>query len=95
VHAHPALLQHAELNGDAGVPIPDANGAHDDHDQQAGPGSSTQERARRHAEQEEAAGRAHRDDARLGAELSAEERPLAETETVDSIKRAAENDGRV
>jgi hypothetical protein len=53
------------------------------------------ERVRRHAEQEEAAGRANRDDARLGAELSAEGRPLAETETADSIKRAAENDGRV
>ena len=33
--------------------------------------------------------------ARLGAEISGEQRPSDESETADAIKRAAENDGRV
>jgi hypothetical protein len=52
-------------------------------------------RARRH---EAHAGAATRQDvapARLGAELAAEDRSRDETETADSLKRAAENDRRV
>jgi hypothetical protein len=53
------------------------------------------ERRARHAAHAEAAKHGDVSPARLGAELSAEERPGEETETADSIKRAAENDGRV
>ena len=50
-------------------------------------------RRRRHAAQ--AAGRPDVSPARLGAELAAEDRPSDESETAESLKSAAENDGRV
>jgi hypothetical protein len=53
------------------------------------------ERRARHAAHAEAAKHGDVSPARLGAELAEEERPTDETETADSIKRAAENDGRV
>ena len=52
-------------------------------------------RARRHHAQAGAAGRRDVSPARLGAELAAEDRPRDESETADSLKRAAENDRRV
>ena len=44
---------------------------------------------------EDAAGRPDVSPARLGAELAAEDRPSDESETAESLKRAAENDRRV
>ena len=52
-------------------------------------------RRRRHAAQADAAGRPDVSPARLGAELAAEDRPSDESETAESLKRAAENDRRV
>ncbi len=49
----------------------------------------------RHAAQADAAGRPDVSPARLGAELAAEDPPSGETETAESLKRAAENDRRV
>jgi hypothetical protein len=46
-------------------------------------------RQRRHKSQAKAAGRRNLDPARLGAELSTEDRPQDETETADALKRAA------
>lgn len=53
------------------------------------------ERRARHAAHAEAAQRGGVSPARLGIELSAEDKPNDESETADAIKRAAENDGRV
>ena len=52
-------------------------------------------RRRRHAAQADAAGRSDVSPARLGAALAAEDRPSDESETAESLKRAAENDRRV
>ena len=52
-------------------------------------------RRRRHAAKADAAGRPDVSPARLGAELAAEDRPSDESETAESLKRAAENDRRV
>ena len=52
-------------------------------------------RARRHEAHAEAATRRDVSPARLGGELAAEDRPRDESETADSLKRAAENDRRV
>ena len=46
------------------------------------------EREKRHKSQAKAAGRQDVVPARLGGELSAEERPSDETETADALKRA-------
>jgi hypothetical protein len=42
----------------------------------------------------DAATRIDKSDARLGAELSSENRPSDDTETADALKRAAENERR-
>ena len=52
-------------------------------------------RTRRHEAHAEAASRRDVSPARLGAELAAEDRPRDESETAESLKRAAENDRRV
>jgi hypothetical protein len=46
------------------------------------------EREKRHKSQAKAAGKQDTDPARLGGELSAEDRPQDETETADALKRA-------
>jgi len=64
--------------------------------------SAAKSRAPRPEEAKEAAREAHADAAtrldgsaaRLGAELSAENRPSDDSETADALKRAAENDRR-
>ena len=53
------------------------------------------ERRARHQAHAEAAQRGDVSPARLGAEITTEEKPRDESETADAIKRAAENDGRV
>ena len=47
-----------------------------------------EEREKRHRSQAKAAGRRDMDPARLGAELSAEDRPQDETETAGALKRS-------
>jgi hypothetical protein len=46
------------------------------------------DRERRHKNQANAASKQNMDPARLGAELSAEDRPQGETETADALKRS-------
>ena len=55
------------------------------------PEDAKQERREAHAD---AATRLDHSDPRLGAELSAENRPSDDTETADALKRAAENERR-
>ena len=45
------------------------------------------ERRKRHKAQNDAAGRMDMDPARLGSELSAEDRPSVESETAENLKR--------